>query len=159
MVWPLTKSCTRFKMPALVKSLLITKATTTFKWILHFQFAKKLFSVPAWLCPCTLSPCTLSQLHKYMVWWVWCGETQVASTDHWPQPYWNDLESWLWSRSSHLTSVSNLTNVVLADWVQIPADKIQPCGKPPKKFRLLYPPGGVILMPILLEWDIQPTSS
>lgn len=45
------------------------------------------FSVPALLCRCVQT-----QLHKDMIWGVWCGGTWVTYAGSWPAFYWTPLE-------------------------------------------------------------------
>lgn len=78
------------------------------------------FSVPAWL-----RPCVQSQIHKDMVWGVWCEETRMVCTEPWHQPYWTPLGSIWWetgltNQHSIPTSVSDLTNVLSVELIQIP---------------------------------------
>ena len=37
---------------------------------------------PAWLWPCAQS-----EIHKDVVWWIWCEGPPVACTEPWPQPH------------------------------------------------------------------------
>lgn len=32
-------------------------------------------------------PCVQSEVHKDMIWWVWCVMTWLAYTEPWPQPH------------------------------------------------------------------------
>lgn len=72
---------------------------------------RRFFSVLAWL-----HPPAQSQLYKDMVWWVWCGGTWVALISTLLDTFWDELKCRIQARSSHPTTVPNLTYTLLVEW-------------------------------------------
>ncbi len=60
-------------------------------------------------------PTRTNQLHKELVFPVWCGKIWLACTEPWPQPHPTQV------RPDHPTSVSDLTDALVSEWDQVPA--------------------------------------
>lgn len=77
----------------------------------------RFFSAPWWL-----SLYVQSHLQKDMFCWLWRRKmANLSSTEH----IWVELVHRFWARSSHPTSIPDLTNILLAKRIHIPIDTLQ----------------------------------
>lgn len=103
-----------------------------------------------WLCPCTQS-----QVHKEVVFPVFCGRTWPAQSPdlNLIKHLLDELECQLWVRPYHPTSVLDLTNALVAELEKICAAKFQILME-----SLKQKGGGCYsskLMPMVLECHVQ----